>query len=200
MTALTLTPRALREQRTFRLLLDCMARPGTIGRLPEHPHPGPHGAAIAALEALVDHEVTFCVFPERSEVSEAVLRQTGSRLASLEEADYVLCDALTLPQALLHTKDGPPDYPDRGATLVCLVEGISADGGPGAPLNLSGPGIRDTATVWIDGFEAAAREAFQERNAAPPLGADLVLVTPSGEICCLGRYTRLSGEDTGHGT
>ena len=63
----------------------------------------------------------FCVVPERTELSDIVLQQTGSRLATLEDADYVLCDAASLPDVLRRSKDGTLEYPDRGATVVCLV-------------------------------------------------------------------------------
>jgi alpha-D-ribose 1-methylphosphonate 5-triphosphate synthase subunit PhnH len=194
LTSITLTPRAEREQRAFRALLNCMSRPGTIGRLPLQPHAGDWGAAISALEALVDHEVTFCVWPERTELSDIVLRQTGSRLASLEDADYVLCDSERLAETLRRSKDGTLEYPDRGATIVCLVQGLSSTETAGTALLMAGPGIKDSACVWVDGIDAAACRAFVERNAGTPLGADVVLVTRNGAVCCLTRYTRLELE------
>jgi alpha-D-ribose 1-methylphosphonate 5-triphosphate synthase subunit PhnH len=162
--------------------------------LPLQPHAGEWGPAVSALEALVDHEVTFCVVPERTELSDVVLRQTGSRLAPLDEADYALCDAAALADTLRRAKDGTLEYPDRGATVVCLVQGLSATESAGRPLQLSGPGIKDAASVWVDGIDAAAAQAFNERNAAVPLGVDLVLVARSGAVCCLTRYTRIEVE------
>jgi alpha-D-ribose 1-methylphosphonate 5-triphosphate synthase subunit PhnH len=171
-----------------------MSRPGTIGRLPLQPHAGEYGPAVSAIEALVDHEVTFCVVPERTELSDIVLRQTGSRLAPLEAADYVLCDGASLRDVLRRSKDGTLEYPDRGVTIVCLVQGVSAFESAGLPLMLSGPGIKDTARVWVDGIDAAAFAAFTERNAGVPLGADLVFVAKSGAVCCMTRYTRIELE------
>ena len=179
MTSITLTPRAEREQRAFRQLLDVHVAPGSSARLPLQPHAGEWGVAVSAIEALVDHEVTFCVVPERTELSDIVLRQTGSRLATLENADYVLCDTASLLEVLRRSKDGTLEYPDRGATVVCLVQSISASG-EGEPLVLAGPGIKDTARVWVEGFDAAAGSAFTERNADVPLGVDLVLVAAEG--------------------
>ena len=160
MTSITLTPRAEREQRAFRQLLTCMSRPGSLGRLPLQPHAGEWGVAVSAIEALVDHEVTFCVVPERTELSDIVLRQTGSRLATLEDADYVLCDAASLPDVLRRSKDGTLEYPDRGATVVCLVQNVSTSG-DGEPLVLAGPGIKETTRVLVEGFGAAARRRFR---------------------------------------
>ena len=194
MTSITLTPRAEREQRSFRQLLTCMSRPGTLGLLPVQSVAGEWGGAVSALEALVDHEVTFCVWPERTELSDVVLRQTGSRLAPLDLADYVLCDAAHLAEALRRSKDGTLEYPDHGATIVCLASGISAVECAWQPVVLSGPGIKDTNCIWLEGIDIAAFDAFCKRNSQPPLGADLVLVAPGGEVCCLPRYTRLDLE------
>jgi alpha-D-ribose 1-methylphosphonate 5-triphosphate synthase subunit PhnH len=173
-----------------------MSRPGTLGRLPLQPHAGEYGAAVSAIEALVDHEVTFCVVPERTELSDIILRQTGSRLAPLEAADYVLCDAASLRDVLRRSKDGTLEYPDRGATVVCLVQNVSASEPAGLPLLLSGPGIKDTACVWVDGIDGAAVQALVERNAGVPLGVDVAFVSKNGALCCFTRYTRVEVEAT----
>jgi alpha-D-ribose 1-methylphosphonate 5-triphosphate synthase subunit PhnH len=74
--------------------------------------------------------------------------------------------------------------------------GVRADGQTGwsGSLAVSGPGIRETARIEVDGFSAEARKVFAERNAAPPLGLDLVLVAPDGSVVSLGRYTRIQEE------
>jgi alpha-D-ribose 1-methylphosphonate 5-triphosphate synthase subunit PhnH len=193
-TSITLTPRAEREQSAFRQLLMAMSRPGTLGRLPLQHHAGEYGSAVSAIEALVDHEVTFCVVPERTELSDIVLRQTGSRLAALEDADYVLCDAAALRDVLRRSKDGSLEYPDRGVTIVCLAGAIASTGNDADAIVLAGPGIKDTTSVWVEGFDAAAMHAFEERNSQQPLGADVIFVEPNGSVCCLTRYTRILKE------
>ena len=129
----------------------------------------------------MDHEVTFCVVPERTELSDIVLRQTGSRLATLEAADYVLCDAASLPGVLRRSKDGTLEYPDRGATVVCLVQSVSC-GRRRRAVGAGRAGDQGRGDVWVEGFDDAARDAFAERNADVPLGVDLVLVAPNGAV------------------
>jgi alpha-D-ribose 1-methylphosphonate 5-triphosphate synthase subunit PhnH len=186
----TLTPRAAREQRTFRVLLDAMARPGCIGRLPED---GEIQPVLAVAEALVDHEVTFAALPDSPELTDAVLRLTGSRLASLDAADYVFCDATTLAETLLRVKEGTSEYPDRSATVVCRVQELQ-EAGPDCVL-LSGPGVNGSKQVFVADFDAAARAAFAERNAMPPTGVDVIFISRTGQVACLSRYTRLKVED-----
>jgi alpha-D-ribose 1-methylphosphonate 5-triphosphate synthase subunit PhnH len=185
MTTPTLTPRAAREQSVFRTLLNAMARPGSVARIDLN------GAnpLVAIAEALVDHEVTFAVAPERQELVEAILRQTGSRVGPLGASEYVFCEDASLEGVLTEAADGTWEYPDAGATVVCLVQSISQPPSGGERVVVAGPGIRDTATVYIEGFGQEARRAFAERNAIRPLGLDLVLVTADGTIVCFTRYT-----------
>jgi alpha-D-ribose 1-methylphosphonate 5-triphosphate synthase subunit PhnH len=215
-TSPVLTPRAAREQRTFRALLDSMARPGSVCRLWPAGQTEQQDPLLAVADALVDHEVTFALLPSGGQVAEQILRSTGSRVAAVAEADYVFCDAASLAEALRLGKEGSPEFPHEGATVVCSVRslaggqtGMGADGptgmradgqaGMGADawggsLALTGPGIRDVARVAVDGFSAEARRVFAERNAAPPLGLDLVLVAGDGSVVSLGRYTGIQEE------
>jgi alpha-D-ribose 1-methylphosphonate 5-triphosphate synthase subunit PhnH len=191
MSVPTLTSRALTEQQTFRALLDAMARPGSIGRVPLHDHGGAFAAAIKMLETLLDHEVTFAVAPERADLVDIILRQTGSHSVALESAGYVLCDGPSLAAALTRANPGDLEYPDRSATIISLVDSVSELAGAGTCLRLSGPGIKETRDVWFDGFTAEALTALQNANAFPPLGIDLVFVAPDGGFFCLSRYTKL---------
>jgi alpha-D-ribose 1-methylphosphonate 5-triphosphate synthase subunit PhnH len=184
-TVPTLTPRAAREQGVFRTLLNAMARPGSVAHL----ELGGSNPLVAIAEALVDHEVTFAVAPERPELTEAILRQTGSHAGSIEASAYVFCEAASLELVLQEAADGIPEYPDAGATVICLAPAVSSTPGPGEPITVSGPGIRETATVFVDGFGPGARQAFAERNAMRPLGLDLVLVAAGGALVCFTRYT-----------
>jgi phosphonate C-P lyase system protein PhnH len=169
-----------------------MARPGSIDQLPVPEQPG-GSRLLTVAEALVDHEVTFAVFPDRPELAEAVLRLTGSRVAPVEQADYVFCTVASLAETLRRAKDGTLEYPDRSATLVCEVHDVHE---PGAErVELSGPGINGRQAVHVHGFDAAAQAAFVERNLLPPAGIDVVFVSRTGHVTCLSRYTKLHQED-----
>lgn len=196
MTVPVLTPRSAREQLSFRALLDSMARPGSVRHAPVHPQGGRLGAAVSLLECVLDHEVTFVVLPPRADVTETLLRLTGSRVAAPEEADYVLCEGDGIVTALRVAKTGTLEFPDRSGTVIAVVTSVSAAPDNGASLALAGPGIKDAITVWVAGLPAGALDAFAEANADPPLGADLVLVAPDGTFTCLSRYTKLVGPNS----
>lgn len=187
-----LTPRSAREQSTFRRLLEALARPGTLHAITPHEQGGSFAAAVTVLEALLDHEVSFATAPANAEVEETVLRLTGSRVAAVAEADYVLAWGAGVATAIDAAKTGVPEYPDRGATVIAVAEAISGPAGAGHRLTLRGPGIRDSATIAVRGFGPEAVEAFARRNATLPCGLDVVLVTPEGVAAGLGRYTRIT--------
>jgi alpha-D-ribose 1-methylphosphonate 5-triphosphate synthase subunit PhnH len=162
-----------------------MARPGTVRQVPQHSAGGDMAGALSVLEALVDHEVTFAVVPSMPEVSEAILRLTGSRIAAPGAADYVLCRQDSLAEAIEGAKTGLLEYPDRGATVVCQVQAVS----DGESLRLYGPGVDGETEVEVRTFAPEARAAFLRQNEERPLGVDLVLVDSQGRITCLNRYT-----------
>lgn len=195
MSTPVLTPRAAREQRAFRSLLDAMARPGSVARADHHPQAGRLAPAVSLLESVLDHEVTFAVVPEQADLIDTLLRLTGSYVAAPDEADYLLCEGDGILRALRDAKEGAPEFPDKSATLVAAIASVSAEPGRGLPLRLAGPGIKDTRTVWVDGLSQECRETFVERNGDLPTGIDLVLVDPDGAFTCLTRYTRLQRED-----
>src|SRR5687767_2335776 len=84
-------------QATFRVLLDAMARPGTIRRLPAADPTSPLAAArplMALLQTLLDHEVGFAVVSASEHDAERLtahlFETTGGRAVPVEEADYVV--------------------------------------------------------------------------------------------------------------
>lgn len=192
MSVPVLTPRAAREQATFRQLLDAMARPGTIAQAGAHGHAsGANAYVVTVLEALLDHEVAFATAPGNPELEESVLRVTASHLAPLEAADFIVADGAGAEAALRAAKEGDPEYPDRNATVVLLVDAI----GQGEEMVLEGPGINGTRAVRVAGFAPGIRALRDERNAELPLGIDLVLLARDGQLTCIPRYTRVRGEE-----
>jgi alpha-D-ribose 1-methylphosphonate 5-triphosphate synthase subunit PhnH len=194
MTVPVLTPRSAREQQSFRALLDGMARPGSVHHAPVHPQGERLGAAMSLLESVLDHEVTFAVLPPRADVTETLLRLTGSRVAAPEAADYLLGEGEGITAALRAAKSGTPEFPDRSGTVFAAVASVVAVGGAGDPMTLTGPGIDGSITVCVAGLPVGALDAFDEANADPPMGVDLVLVAPDGAFACLCRYSRLVRE------
>lgn len=190
MSTPVMTPRAAREQNSFRELLAGMSRPGTIHHV-DAEHMADRPAAITLLESLLDHEVSFAVTPPNPESEELLLRLTGAHHADLRVADYILAGPDGISAALEQANEGKPEYPDWGATIIAMVDSVSAEPGAGDRIVLSGPGILDRQSTWVEGFQPEARAAFLAKNSDLPLGVDLVLVAPDGAFTCLPRYTEV---------
>ncbi|MBB5049828.1 alpha-D-ribose 1-methylphosphonate 5-triphosphate synthase subunit PhnH [Rhodopseudomonas rhenobacensis] len=181
-------------QSTFRAVMDAMARPGRICKVAAAlPAPAPLMPAVAAIAlTLFDHDTPIWL-----DAAVVRHREVGQWLkfhcsAPVVEEASVASFALVADPARMPALDcfalGSNDYPDRSTTLILQVASLT----DGAPLELSGPGIRGTtalaATVSADLIAQLAlnRELF-------PRGVDLVLVA-GDEVVALPRSTRITAK------
>lgn len=187
------------SQAVFRALLTAMARPGAIGRLPAHDAGCPFAecqAVAGVARTLLDHEVSFAAIadtgrrPGREDALATYLGETtGARLVAAVAADYVLLLEPS-PAALLPAlRRGRPAYPDESATVIASVPSFAP--GAGTSVALSGPGVAPGTELILAGWDAQDVAALEEANAETPLGIDLILVTPGGQVAALPRPTRL---------
>ena len=193
LTARSQTLDLVREtQLTFRVLLDTMARPGTIRQLPVAAEGAPVNPWLAAsLLTLLDHEVGLAVaaFPGADSLERYVRQRTAARPATLEQADFVVTSWDTLDASLpLRVRQGTLEYPNDSATLLILVPPL----GPaaGLRLDLAGPGVAAGHHAWISGLTAALFAA-RDDAAEYPCGIDLLLIDPSGQVLALPRSTAI---------
>jgi alpha-D-ribose 1-methylphosphonate 5-triphosphate synthase subunit PhnH len=191
-------------QRTFRGLLDSMARPGKVNRLAAYPL-GEAGAPavdpylLGVACTLLDSEVGFCAADDREgRLSGYLAFWTGARRVALGEADFLFLTPEDDPRLLYEAKRGTLDYPDRGATAIVsgvgLVEpetagGAAARGSSGPPLRLTGPGVPGEATLVAGGIGEQQVAVWREINQEYPLGIDVILVG-EGRVACLPRSVK----------
>lgn len=152
-----------RTNAVFEDLLWALSRPGLSRTLP--------GGGLAAMaESLLDRECTFHVIG--NDALDRDLAVTGARRAALALADYVFAPLATATDvdSLSALRIGTLAYPDEAATLF-----TSARLGSGQKLRLSGPGIRDSVTIEVDGIDASFWQ-LRARAIRYPLGFDLYLV------------------------
>lgn len=180
-------------QLTFRVLLNAMARPGTIRQLPVASEGAPVNPWLAAtLLTLLDHEVGLAVesFSGSDAVELYVRQRTAARPTPAEQADFVVGSWDTLDASLpLRLRQGTLEYPNDSATLLILVPSLDAKSG--LRLDLAGPGVPAGYHAWIGGLTAALFEARDEA-AEYPCGIDLLLIDPSGQVLALPRSTALA--------
>jgi len=184
-------------QRTFRLLLEALARPGGVqalsDRMPDVP-PGldPYVALVAF--TLLDQEVRFATSgPAAERLAAYIARRTGARPAPPEEAGFLFANGDDAAAPLAQLPVGSLEFPEQGATAVLTVERLSATGGDGSGpvMTLSGPGIAATARVHVQGLAPAAVRTFIELNREYPVGVDAFLIDLRGRVIGLPRTARI---------
>lgn len=190
------TPLERFNGRTFRVLLDCLARPGRVGQLPAPPFadlpPLPDGTppnpvAVAACMSLLDQTVSFAQAAGEAWLSADhpltrwMALRSNARLVAPEAADFALLHDPASAVLLGALKEGTLLCPEQSCTAFLCVPEIVAGG---ATLRLTGPGIAGEVTVGLPGVALDELEALTARRGRFPLGIDIFLVDQRG--CCLG--------------
>lgn len=204
-----LDAQAFELQGAFRVLLDCMARPGEVGRLEVTPalaadaaRAGLMPATLLLADVLLDAGST-AVVGDSTDAAAArfVARRTHVALASVETATYAIVlagmDAPAAESLVATLTPGTLEDPHRGAT--CIVEcaallGLDAGGERIGSVStahdrsrweLAGPGIKTTSRIELDRGEIL--RARNGRGDEFPCGIDLVFVDGAGHIAAVPR-------------
>ena len=178
-------------QAVFRTLMDCMARPGTIGRLVANalpPAPLTVAAGAVAL-TLCDHDTVVWLTPALAASAlpgwlafNAGATVTGER----QNARFAFVEKGAMLPNLCLFAQGTQEYPDRSTTLVVEIEAFEG----GRPLVLTGPGIRMQEEIAPVGLPDMFAHFWAENRRGFPRGVDLILVA-GDRIVCLPRTTVL---------
>lgn len=174
---------AIRSAECFRILMDCMARPGLIGQVSGHHHaPAPVSlAASAAMLTLCDSSTGIYLAPSHNSAAlrDWIAFHCGSPLVSAEQADFAIgrWDELGPLERYRH---GEAEYPDRSVTLLVACERLEPRGA-----RLTGPGIEEAHHLNLPEITA-----FQANRARFPFGFDCFF-TAADRIAALPRTTKV---------
>ena len=176
-------------QTAFRAVLDAMAHPGGIVRVPTAlPNGLPLGTASAAIAlSLCDIDTPVWLDAAASGAAGYIAFHCGAPAAvTPAEASFAfVADPTALPP-LDQFALGSDEYPERAATLVIEVAGLAESGG----ITLRGPGILGETRLDVGGLLA---RFWTERAALAelfPRGVD-VLFTCGDRVAALPRATRV---------
>lgn len=175
----------LRQQEIFRGLLDAFSYPGRVTICAEQNTP----AWLAILSALVDGESALA---DPGELLPAAIWQTlETRRATPESAAYLLLDGSKAPE--IQPNLGTLEAPEGGATILLIVTSLGNVNAEGLCLKLSGPGIKETTILTVEGLHPAWIEARNEWVSAFPIGAEIIL-SDANKFVALPRSTRIDFE------
>jgi alpha-D-ribose 1-methylphosphonate 5-triphosphate synthase subunit PhnH len=181
----------LDAQAVFRDLMDAMARPGTIRDLrvsAEAPAPFSTAQAAVAL-CLADHDTPVWLSPAlRGEAHRGwIAFHCGAPVTmAMSEARFAFLAAGEPLPDFSGFASGTQEYPDRSATLVIELAGLSS----GHRFVARGPGIDGECVIAPEGLPSDFAKRWRANRALFPRGLDLVL-TCGSHILCLPRTTEL---------
>jgi alpha-D-ribose 1-methylphosphonate 5-triphosphate synthase subunit PhnH len=182
-------------QSVFKMLMDGMARPGTIQTVAaDVTAPAPLGMAAGAIGlTLCDHDTPVWLSSglARSAIPEWLGFHTGAPLTTEKaEARFAFVEAGTMLSTFGLFAAGTQEYPDRSTTVV--IELADLEGG--RRLALMGPGIQSVTEIAPVGLPETFLRLWTENRALFPRGIDIVL-TAGKRFLCLPRTTKITATE-----
>lgn len=179
-------------QAVFRTLMDCMARPGTIGDVAASVlPPAPLNATAGAVAlTLCDHDTAVWLTPAlaNSALPGWLAFNAGATVTEeRQDARFAFIEKGAMLPNLCLFAQGTQEYPDRSTTLVVEIDAFEG----GRPSTLKGPGIRTEEEIAPVGLPDMFPHFWSENRQKFPRGVDLILVAGSS-ILCLPRTTVVS--------
>lgn len=178
-------------QSVFKMVMDCMARPGQIATIrPDVVPPLPMGQAAGAVAlTLCDHDTAIWLSQglAKSPAVEWLGFHTGAPLTREKpEARFAFLE-LNAPLCSFGLfAAGTQEYPDRSTTIVIEIAALKG----GAPLTLTGPGIDGATTIAPVGLPEQFLRQWADNKTLFPRGID-VLLTAGNRILCLPRTVKI---------
>jgi alpha-D-ribose 1-methylphosphonate 5-triphosphate synthase subunit PhnH len=187
------------SQQTYKTIMMALAFPGIIRQLV------PRSLSIAKPElnfilqpllTLLDLDTTFSVVCIDQKLQAKVIRylelNTNSQPRSLQQADFILCLNSSLNGRYPDLKTGSLTHPHDSATVFYLLDRLAGQPEVGAmELNLTGPGIKNVATVYVSGLDPGEVEQWRQDKCNYPLGIDTYLVDRSGNLIGIPRSVNI---------
>ena len=182
---------SLDSQQVFRLLLDAMARPGTVVDLSFVPAgTGMGGRAFGAVAlTLFDFETPLWLSSSLGGTAfETWVRFHCSApiVPEPEACSFALALGLEELPELSRLPLGDPRYPDRSATVVLSLPSLTG----GTPVWLEGPGVDGRRELAPEGLTLAFWDALAANRAQFQLGLDFIFCA-GDELVSLPRTTRV---------
>lgn len=182
-------------QEHFRLIMDAMAKPGSIKTLDSEiiVYEGFSKASALIGFALLDSNTGFYQNYEEN-LDQYLILNTSSSPKSPENADFLFLKEPNIEfQAIEEAAIGEPEYPEKGAFLIIEVSKISDEAfSKSLELILKGPGVKGSKSIHVGGLSKKVLEAIQEKNMEYPLGVDTILTDPSGTLVCIPRSNQFT--------
>ncbi len=203
----TPTPFEAYATATYRILLDCLARPGQIGHIPdpgelmntmpildEHAPP-PNRFVLASCMTLLDQETSLtqlwqgATLPAQHPLIEWTRIRTNHTMTALEHSMFAIIWDEKSYAALSQLPCGSLTFPEHGATAFVAVHAISSTA---ATWHLTGPGIQNTQAIDVQPNSSTLGHLLRQTRTHYPLGVDVFLIDSQGQCVGIPRSTTIT--------
>lgn len=179
-------------QLVFRLVMDAMARPGTVHPVPVLTQPPKplYPVTGAVISTLADADTPIWLDPalaKAGDVRDWIVFHTGAPVTQHQsEASFAVVAAPKTLSALNGFALGSQEYPDRSTTIILQVDTLAE----GPMLEFEGPGIDGRMPLRADPLPQHFAAQWRANRSAFPRGVDLILAAPDS-VAALPRSARL---------
>ena len=182
-------------QQQFRIIMDGMAHPGKINRLPSldiHPPSRLNTGSALIGFALLNSDVSFHVCEENStEISSYIAMNTSAQTTALENADFIFINGYEDAACIEEAKKGSLSYPEDSATFIVDVDQLSDEFFADAvKVTLNGPGIKAENVFFVSGIHKELLNEVKNQNEEFPLGIGLMLTDKNSDLICIPRSSQ----------
>lgn len=184
---------------TYRILLDCLSRPGTINRISpatmfsQYPN-NTNTFALAACMTLLDQETVYTsarsgawLTPTHSDHTWVQIR-TNCRIDYASQAQFVVLHDAQSAHLLAELNQGSLTFPERSCTAFVVVDALST---MTPNWSLSGPGIKSHTDIAVH-TTCTIMPHINATRQNYPHGIDVFLIDQHGNCVGLPRTTRIS--------
>lgn len=184
---------------TYRQLLDCLARPGTINRISpatmfsQWPS-DTNTYALAACMTLLDQETVYTSARAGTWLTSShsdhtwVQIRTNCRVDDAPNAQFVVLHDAQSTHLLVHLNQGSLTFPERSCTAFVVVDALST---MTPNWSLQGPGIKTHTNIAVHTTSNIMPHINATRQNYPH-GIDVFLIDSQGNCVGLPRTTRIS--------
>jgi alpha-D-ribose 1-methylphosphonate 5-triphosphate synthase subunit PhnH len=180
-------------QRSFRIVLNALAHPGRVHRIPSRSDsvPGLTPATVSICLCLLDQTTSLWLDPQLQATPAASFFRfhTGCKVTDKPgDAGFAIIGRAESFSTIPDFPLGTPDYPDRSATLIIEVDGLAEEDG----IKLSGPGIETESQLNVKGLPDTFWPMARRNHLMFPMGVDFFLVA-GNDVVGLPRSTKVDG-------
>jgi alpha-D-ribose 1-methylphosphonate 5-triphosphate synthase subunit PhnH len=180
-------------QKVIRVLITAVSHPGRVYNISLEDTLGGLGILLSAVVCtLFDQEVSFSMIggKETKKMSGIIQDATNARQVQIADADYIVVSGAESQGRVLRAKCGTQAYPDRGATVLYVLEKNLNDACPDNVI-FEGPGIENGTKPQLKGLSTKELDHIRKLNSEYPLGVDCIFLRGRDQIMGLPRSTRI---------